>query len=107
MMSDKTIMLICNAGMSTSMLVTKMQKAAESQGLDVDIFAIAAADATNKLQEREIDTVLLGPQVRFMQKQFEEKLAPLGIPVDVINMTDYGMMNGENVLSQAVAMINA
>ena len=42
-----------------------------------------------------------------MQKQFEEKLAPLGIPVDVINMTDYGMMNGENVLSQAVAMINA
>ena len=105
-MSEKTIMLVCNAGMSTSMLVTKMQKAAETQGLDVDIFAIAAADATNKLQEREIDTVLLGPQVRFMQKQFEEKLAPLGIPVDIINMTDYGMMNGEKVLDQAVAMIN-
>lgn len=71
-MSEKTIMLICNAGMSTSMLVTKMQKAAETQGLDVDIFAIAAAEATNKLEQRKIDTVLLGPQVRFMQKQFEE-----------------------------------
>lgn len=100
-------MLICNAGMSTSMLVTKMQKAAETQGLDVDIFAIAAAEATNKLEQRKIDTVLLGPQVRFMQKQFEEKLTPLGIPVEVINMTDYGMMNGEKVLNQAVSMINS
>ncbi|OTO71646.1 MULTISPECIES: PTS sugar transporter subunit IIB [unclassified Enterococcus] len=106
-MSEKTIMLICNAGMSTSMLVTKMQKAAETQGLDVDIFAIAAAEATNKLEQRKIDTVLLGPQVRFMQKQFEEKLTPLGIPVEVINMTDYGMMNGEKVLDQAVSMINS
>ncbi|MGH1831659.1 PTS sugar transporter subunit IIB [Enterococcus gilvus] len=106
-MSEKTIMLICNAGMSTSMLVTKMQKAAETQGLDVLIFAIAAAEATNKLEQRKIDTVLLGPQVRFMQKQFEEKLTPLGIPVEVINMTDYGMMNGEKVLNQAVSMINS
>ncbi|WP_288226204.1 PTS sugar transporter subunit IIB [uncultured Enterococcus sp.] len=106
-MSEKTIMLICNAGMSTSMLVTKMQKAAEKQGLDVDIFAIAAAEATNKLEQRKIDTVLLGPQVRFMQKQFEEKLTPLGTPVEVINMTDYGMMNGEKVLNQAVSMINS
>jgi cellobiose PTS system EIIB component len=89
------------------MLVTKMQKAAETQGLDVDIFAIAAAEATNKLEQRKIDTVLLGPQVRFMQKQFEEKLTPLGIPVEVINMTDYGMMNGEKVLNQAVSMINS
>jgi PTS system cellobiose-specific IIB component len=106
-MSEKTIMLICNAGMSTSMLVTKMQIAAETQGLDVDIFAIAAAEATNKLEQRKIDTVLLGPQVLFMQKQFEEKLTPLGIPVEVINMTDYGMMNGEKVLNQAVSMINS
>lgn len=105
-MSEKTIMLVCNAGMSTSMLVTKMQKAAETQGLDVEIFATAAADATNQLEQKEINTVLLGPQVRFMQKQFEAKLEPLGIPVDVIDMTDYGMMNGEKVLGQAVAMIN-
>ncbi|HAA7274287.1 TPA_asm: PTS sugar transporter subunit IIB, partial [Listeria monocytogenes] len=27
----KTIMLVCSAGMSTSLLVTKMEKAAEAQ----------------------------------------------------------------------------
>ena len=38
MMAKKTIMLVCSAGMSTSLLVTKMQKAAEAKGMDADIF---------------------------------------------------------------------
>ncbi|MDS9287828.1 PTS sugar transporter subunit IIB, partial [Streptococcus pneumoniae] len=33
-MAKVTIMLACAAGMSTSLLVTKMQKAAEDKGLD-------------------------------------------------------------------------
>ncbi len=41
-MSKKTIMLICSAGMSTSLLVTKMQKAAAEKSLELDIFAVAA-----------------------------------------------------------------
>ena len=34
----KRIMLVCAAGMSTSLLVTKMEKAAADQGLESDIF---------------------------------------------------------------------
>ena len=41
-----------------------------------------------------------------MQSQFAEKLAPKGIPLDVINMQDYGMMNGAKVLEQAESLIN-
>ncbi|KAF5438256.1 PTS sugar transporter subunit IIB, partial [Pediococcus sp. EKM202D] len=33
-MAEKTIMLVCAAGMSTSLLVSKMQKAAEAEGVD-------------------------------------------------------------------------
>ena len=88
-MAKKTIMLVCSAGMSTSLLVTKMQIAAEEKGMESDIFAVS------------VDVLLLGPQVRFMKAQFEQKLAPKGIPLDVINMQDYGMMNGEKVLAQA------
>lgn len=98
-------MLVCSAGMSTSLLVTKMQKAAETRGLEADIFAVSASDADNNLAAKEIDVVLLGPQVRFMKAQFEQKLAPKGIPFDIINMSDYGMMNGEKVLDQALNLI--
>lgn len=100
-MAKKTIMLVCSAGMSTSLLVTKMQKAAEEKGMDADIFAVAASDADNNLATKHVDVLLLGPQVRFMKNQFAEKLDPKGIPFDVINMADYGMMNGEKVLTQA------
>lgn len=104
-MAEKTIMLVCSAGMSTSLLVTKMQKAAEERGIDADIFAVAASDADNNLAEKNVDVLLLGPQVRFMKSQFEQKLAPTGIPLDVINMADYGLMNGEKVLDQALSLM--
>ncbi|KAF1303479.1 PTS sugar transporter subunit IIB [Enterococcus saccharolyticus] len=100
-MAKKTIMLVCSAGMSTSLLVTKMQKAAEEKGYDADIFAVSASEADQHLESKNVDVLLLGPQVRFMKAQFEQKLAPKGIPSDVINMADYGMMNGEKVLAQA------
>ena len=103
----KRIMLVCAAGMSTSLLVTKMEKAAEAQGLESDIFAVSASEADAKLEDasKPVDVLLLGPQVRFMKGDFEKRLAGKNIPLDIINMADYGMMNGENVLKQAMNLI--
>lgn len=106
-MAKKTIMLVCSAGMSTSLLVTKMQKAAEERGVEADIFAVSASEADQHLESKPVDVLLLGPQVRFMKAQFEKKLASKGIPLDVINMTDYGMMNGAKVLDQAESLMDA
>lgn len=98
-------MLVCSAGMSTSLLVTKMQKAAEEKGIETDIFAVSASEADTHLAEKDVNVLLLGPQVRFMKDQFDKKVADKGIPVDVINMADYGTMNGEKVLDTALGMI--
>ena len=100
-MEKKTIMLACAAGMSTSLLVSKMQKAAEEQGVDAEIFAVAAAEAPDYAEKQHIDVVLLGPQVRFMEADFKKKMEPKWIPVGVIPMSDYGMMNGAKVLDFA------
>ncbi|MCI5775462.1 MAG: PTS sugar transporter subunit IIB [Aerococcus sp.] len=100
-MAEKVIMLACAAGMSTSMLVSKMRKAAEEQGVDAKIFAVAAAEADERIESEDVDVLLLGPQVRFMEKDFKAKLEPKGIPVGVIPISDYGMMKGDNVLAYA------
>lgn len=102
----KTIMLVCAAGMSTSLMVSKMKKSAEAKGIEADIFAISAGEADSYLAEKKVDVLLLGPQVRFMKAEFEKKVVPLGIALDVIPMTDYGMMNGEKVLNQALKLID-
>lgn len=104
-MSKKTIMLVCSAGMSTSLLVTKMQKAAFNQGLDAHIFAASASEAETNLENNPVDVLLLGPQVRYMKSDFEKRLSPKGIPTDVISMSDYGLMNGEKVLEQALGLL--
>lgn len=110
-MAEQTIMLNCAAGMSTSLLVTKMQEAAKSQGIDAKIFACPASEADDHIANEEIDCVLLGPQVGYMRGDFENKVKGAGkdgkdIPLDVIDMQAYGMMNGEKVLKQAEDLIN-
>lgn len=104
-MAKKTIMLVCSAGMSTSLLVSKMQKSAEVQGLDTDIFAVSASEADHYLTTKDVNVLLLGPQVRFMKADFEKRLEPKGIPLEIINMADYGMMKGDKVLEQALRLI--
>ena len=104
-MAKITIMLACAAGMSTSLLVTKMQAAAAEKGLDAEIFAVPAPEVDDILSEKKVDVLLLGPQVRYLLDQFTEKLAQKNIPVGVIPMVDYGMMNGSKVLALAEELI--
>ncbi len=101
----KNIMLVCAAGMSTSLLVNKMKEAAKNKNLELDIFAIATQEVEEYINKKEIDVVLLGPQVRFMKADLEKKLAPKNIPLAVIEMTDYGMMNGARVLDTALRLM--
>ena len=94
-----TIRLFCNAGMSTSLLVTKMKKAAEERGVEVDIVAYSANEAKQRMPEA--DVALIGPQIAYRQKEFKAMGAELGVPVEVIPAVDYGMVNGPKVLDLA------
>lgn len=104
-METKQIMLVCAAGMSTSLMVNKMQKAAGERGLAATIFAVPVSEAEDYLSEKKVDVLLLGPQVRYLLEDLQEKLASKGIPVDVIPMTDYGMMKGDKVLDLAESLM--
>lgn len=98
------ILLVCSAGMSTSLLVTKMQNAAKDKGIEAKINAIAEADLKNSIEG--VDVLLLGPQVRYMLSKVRTLMEPKGVPVDVINSVDYGTMNGTKVLDQAISLIS-
>lgn len=95
----KNILLVCSAGMSTSMLVKKMEAAAADQGIEAHIWAVG--DAASDAELPKADIVLLGPQVRYLKKKMEAKVAGR-IPVEVIEMKDYGSMNGKGVLESAL-----
>ena len=68
----KRVYLFCSAGMSTSMLASKMQDVANSHDLPIEVEAF-----------------------------------PDGKIGQIIDQTDYGMMNGEKVLKSAIKLMKA
>lgn len=83
----KQILLVCNAGMSTSMLVKKMQQSATERGIEISIQAKSMTEAKKNIHEA--DVILIGPQIRYELLAVKEIAG--NIPVDTIDMRDYGI----------------
>ncbi|SER61399.1 PTS system, cellobiose-specific IIB component [Gracilibacillus ureilyticus] len=99
----KNILLACSSGMSTSLLVSKMEEAAKEQGIEVNIWAVGQDKATTEMEKA--DVLLIGPQMRFMKKKFAKVADEIGLPLDVIDPVAYGRVDGEAVLNKALELI--
>lgn len=95
------ILLICSAGMSTSLMVQKMRDIAKEEGMEANIWAVAEVEASEEV--KKADVVLMGPQIRFKLAQMKA-LCP-NKPVEAIDMRAYGMMDGKAVLETARALL--
>lgn len=100
----KKILLLCSAGMSTSLVVRKMREVAEKKGLEVEIEAMGLEEFHNKLEE--YDVFLLGPQVRYKKDELDGIAREVGKRVEVINSMDYAMMKGEEILNFAYSLMS-
>ena len=96
-----TISMICNLGMSTSMLVKKMTEYANEKGIETDI------DATpfDKIGERvnRTDILLIGPQIRHLYKKIAAEYGDRIPVIQVINMSHYAMLRAKEVFDTAYA----
>ncbi|TCV92635.1 PTS sugar transporter subunit IIB [Biostraticola tofi] len=103
----KRIVLACSAGMSTSLVVTKMEKEAAARSLDYKIYAIPEQNLRDELQNygSDIVVVLLGPQVRFKLNENKKLTDEWQIPIAVIDTVAYGTLNGAKVLDQALGLV--
>jgi cellobiose PTS system EIIB component len=95
------IYLVCNAGMSTSVLVRKMREAALEKGIDVNIEAFSV-EVLDQFKD-QADAVLVGPQIRHMLPQIKN-IVNGSCPVEMINMSDYGLINGKKVLEDTLKL---
>lgn len=92
------IMLACNAGMSTSLVVSKMLKEAETQGKDYKIWAVDQDSIENELGN--FDVLLLGPQIGHLEGKVKNIVGET-VPVATIKLMDYGRCDGPAVLKYA------
>ncbi len=97
----RRILLVCGAGMSTSILVKKMKDVAEEKNIECKIEAHGNVDIGQFIGE--FDVCLVAPQIRFSLEEIKQALP--NIPVDVIDMVTYGTANGVKALEQAIELI--
>lgn len=99
----KYITLLCNAGMSTSLMVNKMRRIATEQNIEVEIHAMA--EFAFQKYGKPTDVLLLGPQVRYKYDVLKEQFESTGTPIAVIDSQAYASMDAEAVLKTALNMI--
>ena len=96
------ILLACNAGASTSIVVQKMKEAAKELNEDHEIEAVDIASVRGEIGN--FDVLLLGPQVAMHLKRFTEMLKG-SVPVAVIKPMDYGRLRGAAILAYAKQLV--
>lgn len=90
------ILLVCAGGMSTGLLMKKMEKYWADQGEELVITATGVGEYKDICKDYEM--ILVGPQVRFRLDEIKKES---GLPTAVIETVDYGMQNCPNIMKLA------
>lgn len=90
------IMLICAGGLSTSMLMKKMEKYASEKGIPLEKIHARSANGFEE-EAADYDIILLGPQVSYQKDAVAQKC---GKPVYAIPPYDYALGNVESIFKE-------
>ena len=94
------ILLVCAGGMSTSILMKKIEKYAAEHDIPLTIMARGAGDFEDVV--KDFDVILLGPQVSYQKVNIEQAS---GLPVGVIAPYDYAIGGCENIFKLANGLL--
>ncbi|MBZ2020476.1 PTS cellobiose transporter subunit IIB [Streptococcus sanguinis] len=74
-------LIICAAGMSSSLMAKKTTEFFKGKGDDIEVDAISATEGGKAIAAAEFDLYLISPQTKMYYKQFEEAAAKVGKPI--------------------------
>ena len=95
------ILLICANGLSTSILMNKMQKWGKEKNIELEVRVVPMSEYLNVY--KNFDCILIGPQISYQYNEI--KANAIDVPVEKISPMDYGMSNVENIMKQVKACL--
>lgn len=99
-MKQMKILLVCAGGMSTSILMKKLQKYSDDRGMDDQITAVGLGAYEDVY--RNYDVILMGPQV---SSRVDEVKQTTGLPTAPIPSYDYAVGNSDNIFKLAEKLV--
>lgn len=104
-MEDKTILLICTAGITAGLIVKNLQRIAEDNGKNYHIYSAPAIIAENVIKEQKIDALLIGPQAKYEVSRLEELLNYKKVPYRLIDDDDYKRLDSQVIYNKLETML--
>ena len=95
------VLLMCANGLSTGILMNKMNQWAKQNNEDLEVKAIPIDDYLSVY--KDYDVLLVGPQMRYKIKDVQKAVTDR--PSAVINPSDYALGNVENIIKEVKRMI--
>jgi len=105
MVAKYRVLLVCAAGMSSSLLEASTIEAAKKRGHEMEIRAIPVPEMTLQDKAHPVDIILVAPQVSYKRRAIAQMAKPLGIVVLGIEPVTYGMVDGERLFEQIVRAV--
>lgn len=93
-------MLVCAGGMSTGILMKKMEKWAVEKGIELEVKAYGVGTYEEHFQNYEV--LLVGPQISYKLNEIKNKV---NIPVAQIASFDYAVGNVDNIMKQVDGLL--
>ena len=90
------ILLVCAGGMSTGLLMKKMEAYWAEQGKELSITAVGLGEYEDVC--KDYDIVMVGPQVAYRLNEIKENT---GMPCEAIQSFDYAVGNCPNITKLA------
>jgi PTS system cellobiose-specific IIB component len=101
---ETKVVVLCAAGMSSSLICTSINNAAAKRNMKLEIYATPIM-TYKELDYSDVDVILLAPQVRFQIEEVRSYLISFQIPVDQIGFVDYGMVRGDSILDLILKLL--
>ena len=102
---QKTVLLICTAGITTGLLVKNVQQAADERNLELHVYSAPAIVAEQIIQNQSVDALLIGPQSKYEVNRLRDFLNFKAVPFKLISQEDYETLDGEAVLQEVMQLL--
>jgi len=104
-MSEKKVLIVCSGGASSGFLAQSIRKAAKKKGILINIQARSESEIDDYIDD--IDALLFGPHLKYMEEDLKAKAKQNNVPIAMIEQSIYGQIDGEKALELILELINS
>ncbi|MFD0826327.1 PTS sugar transporter subunit IIB [Neobacillus sp. M.A.Huq-85] len=102
-MSEKNILLVCGGGASSGFMAQNIRKAAKKRNIELNVLARSESEVDEYVNE--IDVLLIGPHLKYMEEDLKAKVQPYNIAAAVIPQAIYGLLDGNKGLDLILELL--